>query len=295
MKALRKLTAKSRAVHLALLLFAPAWAIAYFSLMPQPWEALSKGYIFILVGFLGAVIGNMTAIGGGLVFIPVLIFIYQVPAVLALKTSIITQAFGMTSGAIAWSRQKPIAWNIVFWAIPGMLIGSSISSLIIHPSPALVKGMFGPVSISLGIMLFLTTLQSKERTRNWGAGAKIATVLASLLGGILTGWVAIGEGEMLAATLMLLFGFSAAEAITLGVVLLSLNSIYLALLHTTIIGGVSWEIASFTVLGCVYGAQVAPYLARKFNSHYLKRIFAVVAILDGLLFVFQFIIWANRL
>ncbi len=290
-----KWTAKLTAVQTALFLFAPIWAIAYFCLMPHPWEALSKGYIFILVGFLGAVIGNMTAIGGGLVFIPVLIFIYHVPAVLALKTSIITQAFGMTSGAIAWNKQKSVNWQIVFWAIPGMLAGSTISSIVIHPSAALVKGMFGPVSISLGVLLFLTTLKTKERTRNWGTKAKIATILSSFVGGILTGWVAIGEGEVLAATLMLFFGFSAIEAITVGVVLLSLNSIYLALLHTTILQGVSWEIAAFTVLGCVYGAQAAPYLASKFNGHTLKRIFAVVAILDGLLFVYQFILWANRL
>lgn len=293
MKALQKATANFNAVHLAPLLFAPTWAVFYFTLMPDPLEALSKGYVFILVGFLGAIIGNMTAIGGGLVFIPVLIFIYQVPAVLALKTSIITQAFGMTSGAIAWNRQKAIPWHIVPWAIPGMLAGSLISSLVIHPSAALVKGMFGPVSILLGILLLLTTIKRKERTRNWGTGAKVATVFASLVGGILTGWVAIGEGEVIAATLMLFFGFAAAEAITLGVVLLSFNSIFLAILHTTVIGGVSWEIAAFTVLGCVYGAQVAPYLASQFNATHLKRIFAVVAILDGLLFIYQFIIWAK--
>lgn len=295
MKALMRMAAELRAVHWLLLLGAPIWAIAFFSLMPQPWEALSKGYIFIFVGFLGAIIGNMTAIGGGLVFIPVLIFIYHVPAVLALKTSIISQAFGMTSGAIAWNRQKPVNWQIVLWAIPGMLAGSTISSLVIHPSAALVKGMFGPVSICLGMLLFLTTLKTKERTRNWGNKAKIATVFSSFVGGILTGWVAIGEGEVLAATLMLFFGFSATEAITVGVVLLSLNSIFLALLHTTIIGGVSFEIAAFTILGCVYGAQAAPYLARKFNSNTLKRIFAVVAILDGLLFIYQFFLWINRL
>jgi len=52
--------------------------------------------------------------------------------------------------------------------------------------------------------------------------------LISLLGGLITGWVAIGEGEIIAAFCMLAYGLDANRAIGLGVVLLSINSILLA-------------------------------------------------------------------
>jgi uncharacterized membrane protein YfcA len=280
---------------LALSGFLLAWCAVYFGLMPQPWDHLSSNWLFILVGFAGAIVGNSTAIGGGLVFIPVLIFGYQVPAVAALKASIVTQAFGMTSGAFAWHGERKIPWRVVPWALPGLIIGSSISSLIIHPNAMLIKGLFGPVSIVLGslllVMLFRT---SKEKAESWNGRAKAATVVASFIGGLLTGWVAIGEGEIVAATLMLAFGFAAQSAIALGVVLLSLTSIYLASLHIFVLGGVPWDIAAFTVLGCVFGAQLAPALAKRTNPRTLKAYFAVIAILDGLLFVYQFLLWSNH-
>lgn len=250
---------------------------------------LSK-LIFVLVGFFGAVVGNVTAIGGGLVFIPILVFGYQIPAIAALKTSIITQAFGMTSGAIAWNRKGKVPWAQVPLAIPGLLIGSSISSLLIHPSPTLVKGLFGPVSIVLGILILITTFHRRKVKRSWNLQAKIALCISSTIGGLLTGWVAIGEGEIVAATLMILFGFNAEESIALGVVLLSINSIYLAILHLVFLGGVPWEIAAFTIPGCIVGAQLAPLVARLVNELLLKSVFACIAILDGLLFTIQFLI-----
>lgn len=276
--------------------FVLAWSVVYFSLMPNAVTLLGSNWPFILVGFAGAVIGNTTAIGGGLVFIPVLIFGYHVAPVAALKTAIVSQAFGMTSGAIAWSGEKKVPWHMVPWALPGLIIGSSISSLVIHPNAMLIKGLFGPVSITLGTLLLMMIFRKKtdDQTHSWSGKAKAATVSASLLGGLLTGWVAIGEGEIVAATLMLAFGFAAEKAIALGVALLSLTSLYLATLHITVLGGVPWEIAAFTGLGCVFGAQLAPALAKHTNQRALKAYFAVVAILDGLLFLYQFLLWSNH-
>ncbi|HMO23517.1 MAG TPA: sulfite exporter TauE/SafE family protein, partial [Candidatus Melainabacteria bacterium] len=110
-------------VPAALLLFVLLWTCCYFTWMPEPIDSFKNGAVFIVGGFLGAIIGNITAIGGGLIFIPILVFGYHLPAVAALKTSIATQAFGMTSGAIAWSREGKVPWSIVPWAIPGLLAG----------------------------------------------------------------------------------------------------------------------------------------------------------------------------
>lgn len=272
------------------------WSFVYFSLMPNAVATLASNWAFTLVGFVGAIIGNTTAIGGGLVFIPILIFGYHLEPVTSLKIAIVSQAFGMTSGAIAWSIKKKVPWYVVPWAVPGLLIGSSISSLVIHPNAMLVKGLFGPVSIFLGTLLLVMVFRKAkdEESYSWSGKAKAATIFASLVGGLLTGWVAIGEGEIVAATLMLAFGFPAQRSIALGVVLLSFTSLYLATLHITVLGGVPWEIAAFTGPGCVIGAQLAPALTERVNQRALKAYFAVVAILDGFLFLYQFLLWRNH-
>ena len=61
-----------------LAVFITAWLIAYFALMPDAMALLRSNYPFILVGFAGALIGNLTALGGGIVFIPILIFAYGI-------------------------------------------------------------------------------------------------------------------------------------------------------------------------------------------------------------------------
>ena len=61
--------------------------------------------LLTMVAFIAASVANATAIGGGFLFMPLFIFIYQLTPPLALKLSIATQAFGMTSGALTWGRK----------------------------------------------------------------------------------------------------------------------------------------------------------------------------------------------
>jgi uncharacterized membrane protein YfcA len=120
--------------------------------------------------------------------------------------------------------------------------------------------------------------------------ATVPLFIISLVGGLITGWIAIGEGELVAALLMLVYRLNVAACIGLGVLLLSINSIFLTLLHQFLLGGIPWHIAAFTGLGCVFGARLAPYLSRRSNPMVLKTIFAVIAICDGILFIVQYMI-----
>ena len=131
----------------------------------------------------------------------------------------------------------------------------------IHPSALLVKLLFGPVSILLGILtIVLSRRAAKSAVRMDDSAERRGFPLfaISLIGGLITGWIAIGEGELVAALLMLVYGVNVAACIGLGVVLLSINSIFLTLLHQFLLGGIPWNIAAFTGLGCVFGARLAP-------------------------------------
>ena len=224
-----------------------------------------------------------------------MIFIFHTPPVSALKIALASQSLGMTSGAIGWIQKKVVPLDALKLTVPGLLLGSTVSTLVIHPSAILVKGLFGPVSIFLGLMTILLSKRGSQQIAAWELpkGATIPVIVASFIGGLLTGWVAIGEGEIVAALLMLVYGMNVASCIGLGVVLLSVNSIYLALLHQFVpnLGGIPWDIAAFTGLGCVFGARLAPYLSRRSNPIVLKSIFATIAIGDGILFIFQFVLY----
>ncbi|HXR04718.1 MAG TPA: sulfite exporter TauE/SafE family protein [Verrucomicrobiae bacterium] len=275
-----------------LLLFAAVWLAGYFSLAHDPLALFKRNWVFIPVGFCGAVLGNISAVGGGIVFIPVIMFVFYLPPVTALKIALASQSFGMTSGAIGWIQKKVVPLRALKLTVPGLLLGSSISSLVIHPSALLVKLLFGPVSILLGI---LTIILSRRATKpamsaEIPPNAALPLFVISFVGGLITGWIAIGEGELVAALLMLVYGVNVTACIGLGVLLLSINSIFLTLLHYFFLGGIPWNIAAFTGVGCVFGARLAPFLSRRSNPMVLKTIFAVIAICDGILFIVQYVI-----
>jgi uncharacterized membrane protein YfcA len=273
-----------------LVLFAVSWATVFFSVTTDPLALIEKNWVFVPMGICGAILGNISAVGGGIVFIPCIIFIFQLPAVIALKIALGTQAFGMTSGAVGWLQKRAVPMQALRVSVPGLLIGSSISSFLIHPSAILVKGLFGPVSIVLGALtLILMRLPKSVQSRqDIPDNATVPLFLAAIFGGLITGWVAIGEGEIVAALLMLAYGVDVTAAIGLGVVLLSVNSIYLALVHQFFLGGIPWEYASFTLLGAVFGARFAPWISHHVSAFRLKAIFATIAICDGSIFIYQF-------
>jgi len=275
-----------------LLVFVVCWAVGYVLLAPDPVALFKRNWVFIGVGFCGAVLGNISAVGGGIIFIPVIIFIFKMNPVTALKIALASQSWGMTSGAIGWLQKKVVPLRALKLTVPGLLIGSTISSLVIHPNPLLVKLLFGPVSILLGV---LTIVLSRSAVKSAAvmqipSRARVPLFMISLIGGLITGWVAIGEGELVAALLMLIYGVNVTACIGLGVVLLSINSIYLTLIHQFFLNGIPWNIAAFTGLGCVFGARLAPFLSRYSNPMALKTIFAVIAICDGCLFVVQYVV-----
>jgi uncharacterized protein len=269
-----------------LFVFTLIWLVAYRIVFPDPLGLAASNWPLIIVGLLGAFIGNVTAIGGGIVFIPVLMFVYNVDPVSALKLAFVTQAVGMTSGASGWLRRGEVPLSLLKWTVPSLIVGAAISTFLIHPQPMLVKGLFGPIAFIAGL-LTLITLDRKGVRMELPANAFVPVMLISLVGGLITGWVAIGEGEIIAAFCMLTYGLNANRAIGLGVVLLSINSLLLAFIHSFYFGGVPWDLAVFTMLGVLWGGRLGPFLAQWISMRTTKKAFALIALLDGLVISLQ--------
>jgi uncharacterized membrane protein YfcA len=269
-----------------LLVLSGVWLAIYMLCFPSPVGLMKQNWPLILVGVAGATIGNLTAIGGGLVFVPTMIFVYSANPVAALKLAFVTQAVGMTSGASGWLSRGEVPLRLLKWTVPPLILGALISSFVYRPNPMLVKELFGPVTIIAGLLM-LYTLDHKGGVQDLPAKANVWVALVALLGGIITGWVAIGEGEIVAAFCMLAFRLNDNRALGLGVVLLSINSIFLALLHGLYFGGVPWNWAIFTMLGVLWGGRLGPFVGQWFSMHTAKKIFAVIAVLDGLLILLQ--------
>lgn len=181
---------------------------------------LSYWYFFLLALF-GAIVANSTGAGGGVVFVPAFTML-GLSAESIVATSFAIQCFGMTAGTIAWyrhARQQQISevlvWEsytpfILWFSIPS-IIGVVIGQSLLDPgSPDEVKGLFKLFSIVFAFSILLTTAYLVKVQHRMlppilaGYAFKALFVIVGLIGGMITAWLSIGVGELVAVLLILM-------------------------------------------------------------------------------------------
>jgi hypothetical protein len=63
------------------------WLCVFFGMEPKPLAAVQQNWPLIVVGLFGSIIANISALGGGIVAIPAMIFWLGYPPMVALKTA----------------------------------------------------------------------------------------------------------------------------------------------------------------------------------------------------------------
>ena len=262
---------------------------------------LLGGYFFgakillTLVAFFAASVANATAIGGGFLFMPLFIFVYQLAPPVALKLSIATQAFGMSSGALTWGRDY-IDKNAFILASFASICGVWFATYNFAVPSGYIKPLFALISlgvfIALVIEMRLKVLNQQQKAHFSFNAFSIFFVLAAFAGGLVTGWTAIGVGEVVALYLLFFYRLRLDKAIGTGVAVLAVSSIAGFVFHADL-GGIPWELLIFTVPGVIlggrYGVKMAKYLESTFSQSSsdqlfkkspLKFIFAMVILID---------------
>jgi uncharacterized membrane protein YfcA len=262
------------------------WIASFLLLSAEPASQLRAHGPLFFMGLAGAVIGNATAVGGGLIFVPATMFFYDMDPLLSLRLAITCQAFGMTSGAVAWWLRGAVPVRAVGYGLPALLLGCALGGLVFRPEAALVKGLFGPISIAIGLCTLLFARRPAQGL-HVPPLALLGVMACALAGAVITAWVAIGVGEVVAAYLMMRWGVRAETSIALGVVYLSICSIVLALFYQWA-GLVPWQQVAFMGLGCIMGARLGPWLTQRVPERWVKVAFATIAIGDGALFTLQY-------
>jgi uncharacterized membrane protein YfcA len=164
---------------------APAlFVVAVFFVAPTPADA-STGYwleYWWLFPFflLGATIVNTVGISGSALFVPFLIFVFPLLAGQTLtpetlvKVGLISEAFGLSSSAIAFIQyglvDRRLAFTLVLGGIP-FVVGGALLSFVIPE--AVFHGLLGIALLAASYLLFKADLGHEEP--GGGDGAETAT------------------------------------------------------------------------------------------------------------------------
>ena len=148
-----------------------------------------------------AMIGNIVGIGGGVINVLFLLYIFRLNPLDAAGLSLIAIVFSSLSGFIQDMRKLLV--DMKMFAVIGSIavLGSVIGSIVTtYISPGIFKGVFSIIVIFIGIFsIYSTHVQTRggvEYYRDAGDHLKETGIL-SLVAGVISGFMGIGIGGIM--------------------------------------------------------------------------------------------------
>jgi len=262
-------------------------------------------YFLIGILTLGLIIGcicSMVGLGGGVLIIPISIFILNLSA----KDAIIISLMAMTgitiSATIRYIAQRKvnyrlgILYNIL--DVPGVIVGALLTTMI---AENFVLGICGILIIFISVILFrdkekqhsVPSKSEEEECKSerfnkgskWGISNPTAACVSSFSGGVLTGIAGLGGGTT-DTTSMIMLGMNPKNAAATSEFSMAMTSVFGLLTHMAL--GTfqsSWMIPITITIGGVFGAQLGTGLSKKANGQILKKGIACSTFYTGIVLV----------
>nr|WP_026294774.1 sulfite exporter TauE/SafE family protein [Salinimonas chungwhensis] len=283
------------------------WRVALFAgwlvllLWQQNTVALALEFgLFTFLGVIGAIFANATGAGGGVVFVPFFHHMGFTPHQI-LATSFAIQCCGMTAGALTWTHHYRVhhttdkQWQPLISALLLTVPGSVVGVLLAQwgkdtPALAFLAGMedklhlgFGVFSIFLALAIFASVplLRRTVFATSLTTFDVLALPLIAFAGGIITAWLSVGVGELVAVYLIMR-GKNITMAIAVAVILTAC-SVWPAIVFYLYQGSaIVWPVWLFAGAGAVAGGIIARRVVLAFRPVQLKLFFGLWVLLMGL-------------
>jgi len=242
---------------------------------------------FALTGIFAGFLAGYLGIGGGLVLVPALSWIFSrdpatagVAVQMAVATSLATMLFSSLSSVLAHHRRGAILWPEVRLLLPGLLSGALLGTVIADRiSSNLLGNVFGVFALLVGLQLLRGSAQSGNRPLpgrlpTSGIGFAIGSVssLLGIGGGSLTvPWLLWhGQKTRNAIATAAACGYPIAIAGTLGFVLLGENTA-----GAVTLGYVNMQALLGVALFSVLGAPLGVAAIHNSKPRFARRVFAL--------------------
>ena len=157
--------------------------------------------IFLILGAVAGVLSGLFGIGGGLIIVPILIYVFSVQGVspdvlthLAVGTSLATIIFTSINSVIAHHKHGAVQWITVFRLSVGIVIGSMIGGLTAsYLTGSALQTAIGVFAIVIAFQMLLNLKPSSENLRSTSTPLFVGS-------GVIIGWgsaiFGIGGGSL---------------------------------------------------------------------------------------------------
>lgn len=157
-------------------------------------------YLYLAVGALAGVLAGLFGVGGGLVIVPVLAFVFERSGIapnvlmhLAIGSSLTTIVFTSFASVRAHHRRGAVEWRVVGRLAPGIVTGALLGAVVADWLPSAdLRRIFGVFELAVAVQLGLGLKPGPHRSLPGGPGLFAAGGVIGTLSAI----VGIGGGTL---------------------------------------------------------------------------------------------------
>ena len=247
--------------------------------------ALAKIFTGLVVG---ALVG-FTGIGAGVVLLPILIFGFRVPALIAVGSDAVFNSITKLGSGYLHYRQGTVNRSLVValltGSVPGAIAGVALLAFLrAHYGDGInefLKVVTGLLLIAIpSLLLFQGQSKRGDGRLLTQSGFRPAAISIGILAGFLVGMTSIGSGTITMMLLLLMFPLSPVLIVGTDIVHAVVLTGFTSVLHMRL-GTVDPVLVGYLLIGSIPGALLGTRLSNLLPGHWLKRILCCALLVTG--------------
>ncbi|WP_173915740.1 sulfite exporter TauE/SafE family protein [Halobacillus sp. Marseille-Q1614] len=262
----------------------------------------------LVIGFITAFIGSIAGLGGGVILVPILLFLGDLSDTYSWVTpqsivgiSLVVMIFTGLSSTLSYLKHKRVDLKmgtvLLIGSIPGGITGSWLNQFFETDGFAL---LFGVVMILVSLAFFiprnrsfgLSKLKGVQREKFIGGETYryefpiVISIIFAFGVGVLSGLLGIGGGSLIVPAMILLFSIPPHVATATSMFMIFFASISSSATHISL-GHVEWGNTIYFIPGAYLGGMVGAAVNRRLNSQAVEWFLRVLLILIGIRLIWQ--------
>jgi uncharacterized protein len=245
--------------------------------------------------FMGIVLGLLGG-GGSILTVPIMSYLFAIPATLATSYSLFIVGFSAAMGAISYIKKDLVEYKVgAFFASSAFITIYLVRQILLPTIPDLISisGLFSLSKDNLVMLVFSIVMLAASFSMI--RGRKVSTngdddkprkniylIIQGLFVGAVTGFVGAGGGFLIIPGLVFLVRLEMKKAVGTSLLIISINSLFGFLSDLLNGTAMNWNfLLSFSGLG-ILGVFIGTFLSNKISNQKLKPLFGWFVLIAGL-------------
>ncbi|GAC19331.1 sulfite exporter TauE/SafE family protein [Paraglaciecola arctica] len=234
----------------------------------------------VLIGLSLGLLGS----GGSIITVPLLIYVADEPAKLAIAESLFIVGCISAFGSLSYIKRGLVSWKFVMlFGVPSMF-GTYLGAW----TSQYVSGVLQLLTFSIVMLIASRSMFSPLTSGSNTASPprKLFVISAGILVGALAGFVGVGGGFLIVPALFLLGKLDFKQAIGSSLIIITMQSLIGYLKYQDVLEQfalvMNWKTVAVIVCAGILGSMLGVRIADKIPQQKIRKLFALVLVILGI-------------